>query len=103
MTRMLVLSTKAEADLAEAVEWYNRIRPGLGDGLVLCVEQANDRILDYPEAFPVILPGVRRALVRRYPYGVFFRVRSMRVEVEAIFHLRQDPARLTSRFDLKPE
>jgi len=96
---MLVLSAKAETDLAEAVDWYNHIRPGLGDGLVLCVEQANDRIIDYPAAFPVILPGVRRALIRRYPYGVFFRVRPMRVEVEAIFHLRTDPARLSDRFD----
>ncbi len=102
MNRTLVLSTKSEEDLAEAVDWYNRIRPGLGDGLLLCVEQANDRILNYPEAFPVILLGVRRALVRRYPYGVFFRVRSKRVEVEAIFHLRIDPDRLSDRFGEMP-
>jgi len=103
MTRLLVVSSRTEADLAGAVAWYNRIRPGLGDGLVLCVEEALGRILERPEAFPVILPEVRRALVRRFPYGVFFRVRPQRIEVEALFHLRANPARLTDRLPPSPE
>src|SRR3984893_18187158 len=97
MTRMLVVSAPAETDLLEAVAWYNRIRPGLGHELVLCVEHTLDRILDHPEAFPSIQPDIRRAVVRRFPYGVFFRVRKQRIEVEAIFHLRTGPVRLWQR------
>jgi len=97
MTRTLVVSTLTEADLDEAVAWYNHIQPGVGDDLVYCVEQALDRILDHPEAFAMILPEVRRTLVRRFPYGLFFRVRQHRIEVEALFHLRSDPARLQER------
>jgi toxin ParE1/3/4 len=97
MTCELVVSAFAETDLREAAQWYNRLRPNLGDDLVLCVEQAFDRTLEHPEAFPMILPEVRRVLVRRFPYGVFFRVRQHRVEVEAVFHLRSDPARLWQR------
>jgi hypothetical protein len=103
MTRILVVSTASEADLAKGVSWYNRIRQGLGNSLVLCVEEALDRILEHPEAFPVIQPGVRRAIVRRFPYGVLFRVRPKRIEVEAIFPLRSDPARLEDRLKAKFE
>lgn len=103
MTRTLVLSTPTEDDLAEAIDWYSRIRPGLGDDLVLCVEQALDRILEHPEAFPAIMPEVRRTLVRRFPYGVFYRVRQHRIEVEALFPLRADPARLWERFAPAPK
>jgi|SRR5579884_1018274 len=103
MTRILVVSAPAETDLAEATAWYNRIRPGLGDHLVLCVEHAFDRILEHPEAFPVILPDVRRTLVRRFPYGVFFRIRQQRIEVEAVFHLRTDTARCWERLDSTQE
>lgn len=97
MTRILAVSTLTEADLARAAAWYNLIRPGLGEDFVLCVEQALGRILDHPFAFAMILPEVRRALVRRFPYGLFFRVRPHRIEVEALFHLRTAPDRLGDR------
>lgn len=102
MTGLLVISTRTEADLAEAVTWYNQIQLGLGSDLILCFEEALNRVLEHPEAFPATLPGVRRALVRRFPYGVFFRVRSNRIEVEAFFHLRGNPARLTNRMTSNP-
>lgn len=103
MTLTLVVSALAEADLANAVDWYNRIRPGLGDDLALCVEYALDQILEHPEAFPVLRPHVRRTLVRRFPYGVFYRVRRHRIEIEALFPLRADPARLGDRLALSPK
>jgi toxin ParE1/3/4 len=98
MTRTLLVSTLTETELKNATEWYNSLRPGLGDDLVLCVEQALDRIVDHPEAFAMILPEVRRTLIRRFPYGLFFRIRQDRIEVEALFPLRSDPARLLARF-----
>lgn len=98
MTTTLVVSALAEADLSDAVDWYNHIRPGLGDDLALCVEYALDQILEHPGAFPVVRPNVRRILVRRFPFGVFYRVRRHRIEVEALFPLRADLARLGDRF-----
>jgi plasmid stabilization system protein ParE len=98
MTRPLVVSTLTETELDVAAAWYNSVRAGLGDDLVRCVEQALNRIADHPEAFTMILPGVRRTLVRRFPYGLFFRVRPHRIEVEALFPLQSDPARLLDRF-----
>jgi plasmid stabilization system protein ParE len=103
MNRTLVVSTRTEADLAEAVAWYDRLQPGLGDDFVRCVERALDRILDHPHAFATNSHDVRRALVRRFPYGLFFRVRQQRIEVEALFPLRSDPARLRERLGSRPE
>ena len=97
MSYALLLSELVEADLAEATDWYRKIRPGLGDELLLCVEQAINRILDNPNAFPAVRHDARRALVRRFPYSVVFRVRANRVEVEAVFHGSKDPARLQDR------
>lgn len=103
MNRILVVSALTETDMAQAIAWYSHIRPDLGLAFVFRVEQAFDRILDHPEAFPVILPGVRRTLIRRFPYGVFFRVRSHRIEVEALFQLRTDPTRLRERLGPTPD
>jgi hypothetical protein len=60
MTRELVLSALADTDVAQAAECYNRIRPGFGDNLVLCVEHALARILEHPEAFTTVFPGPPR-------------------------------------------
>jgi plasmid stabilization system protein ParE len=102
MTRELVLSTLALADLAAARGWYNDMRAGLGEDLVLGVEHVLGRIVETPVAFPEYLPDVRRALVRRFPYGVFYRVRPSRIEVEAVFHLRADPSHLPARLHPAP-
>jgi len=97
MSYALQVSELAEADLAGARDWYRNIRPGLDDALLLCVEQTINRILDNPNAFPVVRHDARRALVRRFPYSVVFRVRGNRVEVVAVFHGRKDPIRLRDR------
>jgi plasmid stabilization system protein ParE len=99
MTRLLLVSTRTETDLAEAVAWYNRISPGIGADFLFCVEHALHRIADHPEAFALVSPDVRRILVRRFPFGLFFRVRKHRIEIEALFHLRIDPDRLRQRLD----
>jgi plasmid stabilization system protein ParE len=97
MSYALQLSELAEADLADAIDWYRKIRPGLGDDLLSCVEQTIDRILDNPNAFAVVRQDARRALVRRFPYSLVFRVRGNRFTVEAVFHGSKDPARLRQR------
>ncbi len=102
MTAALVLSGAAEADLSGALGWYGRIRPGLEADLALCVEEALDRILENPWAFPVALADVRRALVRRFPYSILFRASPVRVEVLGVFHARQDPGRWQGRIGQRP-
>jgi plasmid stabilization system protein ParE len=48
-----------------------------------------ERILEEPFTFPVVHRDVRRALVRTFPYGVFFRVQGDEVAVVAVMHLRR--------------
>ncbi|WP_341731507.1 hypothetical protein [Microcoleus sp. EPA2] len=40
---------------------------------------------------PVVYRDVRRSVVRRFPYTVYYRIVSSRVIVTAIFHSRRDP------------
>lgn len=88
--------------MAEAVHWYRRIRPGLESDFALCVEHALDRISERPESFPLVHAEVRRALLRRFPYGVLFRIRQHDIEILAVFHLRRDPANLACTITVRP-
>lgn len=91
MSLPLIITPEAEADLAEAKAWYNRQREGLGEEFVLCVEEALERIRRSPKGASEVFPGVRRVVVRRFPYGVFYRVDPDQMAVIAVYHSHRDP------------
>ena len=91
MSRPLIVAPEAEADLAEARAWYERRRAGLGDRLLLCVEAALDHIRRAPGAATEVFPGVRRVVVRGFPYGVYYRMDPAQVAVIAVYHSSRDP------------
>ena len=84
MTLSLSVSPAAEDDLHEAVAWYDAQQPGLGDTFLRFVEATLARVQRLPNAFPTREDGVRSALLRRFPYGVLFRVGDKRIEVIAV-------------------
>jgi toxin ParE1/3/4 len=55
------------------------------------------RIQANPNQYPVVHRNVRRALVRRFPYGVFYVVEGQRIVVLAVFHGSRDPSQWKSR------
>jgi toxin ParE1/3/4 len=87
----LIITPEAEEDLADAKRWYDRQRRGLGQDFLLCVEEALERIRRIPQGASEVLPGVRRVVVRRFPYGVFYRVDPDQIAVIAVYDSRRDP------------
>ena len=50
-----------------------------------------DAIQEFPEMFARVHGEVRRAVVSRFPYAVFYRVEPKRVVVLAVLHMARDP------------
>ena len=92
MTRRFVLCPRAERDVQSTFEWYESQRPGLGEEFLVSLRERLEMVRSFPEAFPVIYRDVRRAVVSRFPYLVFYTVRPTRVAVIAIVHQSRDPA-----------
>ena len=90
MTPRFVFHPGALADLREARDWYEEQRFGLGAELGVVIETTIERILAHPELYPEILPGVRRAVLARFPYALVYRVRGEVIEALAVFHHRRD-------------
>lgn len=91
MSRRLIINPLAEDDLSGARDWYETQRDGLGDEFLLCVEETLDRIRRRPEIQAKIFGELRRGLVRRFPYGVFYRVDDRQITVVAIYHASRNP------------
>lgn len=97
MTHRLTVGSAAERDLFEAANWYDRIRPGLGSELLDEIDGAFARIAERPRAFPEVHRKVRRLVLRRFPYLVYFRIEGERVRVIACLHAARSTAALEER------
>jgi len=87
----------AEVDIAEAQLWYEAQRSGLGAEFHSEVSQVIHRLADTPLIYQVVHRDVRRAIVHRFPYLVWYRVRGEHVTVLACTYAGQDPSKVMSR------
>jgi plasmid stabilization system protein ParE len=86
MSLRLIIRPEAEADLEEAKSWYEQRRKGLGDEFLLCVEEALDRIRQFPKLYAIAYKKVRVAVLRRFPYLICYRITRVAIEVLAVPH-----------------
>jgi len=85
----------AELDIAEAQVWYERQRSGLGADFRSEVSKIVTILHETPLIYPVLYRVVRRALVHRFPYLLWYRVVRGNVTVLACTHARQSPRQIT--------
>lgn len=93
----LILRPAAAADIEDAITWYEQQSSGLGAEFLETVNVALDAIAEKPELAPVVGRKTRRALLRRFPYGIFYRVYPGAIVVVACMHGRRDPRRWRAR------
>lgn len=91
MNLPVVLRRKARAEFDAAIDWYEQQRPGLGTEFAERVQAVFDRISAMPEMHAKVYQEVRKALVRQFPYAVYYRVRADRVVVLAVVHNKRNP------------
>jgi len=91
MARGFIVRPLAEADLEQAANWYNEEQEGLGSRFLSDVDQVFERIRERPQQFPAVSGDIRRALLRTFPYAVYFRQTDEMIRVLAVLHLRRRP------------
>ena len=91
MTAELLVRPFAETDVREAALWYEDKRGGLGSEFVLELDALYERTLQNPRLFPEIGEGARRALLRRFPYAIYFVAGEEVIVVIAVLHQHRRP------------
>lgn len=95
--KRVIIRPEAESDIEDAYLWYESQRKGLGESFLLCIEEALSRASRNPTICSVVYKKVRRVLIRRFPFGVFFIVSETSISVLAVLHARRDPKAWKSR------
>lgn len=93
MAFRLKFSARALREVGEAREWYELQSSGLGEEFIAAMELQLRRLEQAPLLYAEIIPEVRRALLPRFPFGLFYTVRENLVHVLAVLHDARNPGR----------
>ncbi len=84
-------------DIKTAYDWYEAQRAGLGEDFLLTLEESYVKITRNPKLYQDIYKSVKRKLVRRFPYGIFFVLLEDTIIVLAVLHTKREPQEWHSR------
>jgi plasmid stabilization system protein ParE len=87
----LIVRPEAEADIAGGYVWYESQQTGLGERFVDEMSRCIAEIEREPLRFVCVRHEARRALLRRFPYAVFFVLGQEHISVVAALHMARDP------------
>ena len=86
-----ILSPFAELDLDSIYEWYMlhdeiifmKFDNSFEDGLKLIVSN--------PYQYPVVHKNIRRAVLKKFPYGIYYSITEDKVIVLSVIHHKRSP------------
>jgi plasmid stabilization system protein ParE len=81
----------ARKELAEAIAYYNQQSEGLGFRFAVEVRRTLSRVVQYPQAWPLIAERTRRCRTSGFPYGILYQIREDMILIVAVMHLRRHP------------
>ena len=93
MAFRLRFSPRALREIGAAQEWYELQSPGLGEEFIAAMELQLKRLEQAPLLYAEVIPNVRRALLPRFPYGLFYSVRGDLIHVLAALRDARNPDR----------
>lgn len=82
---------EAVQDVVRARAWYDDQTDGSGDAFAASIETVIEVITEFPQAFPEIAVGHRRALLNRFPYALYYRIDRGVIDVLACLHTSRAP------------
>lgn len=82
---------EAREELLAAIDYYSDAEPGLGMAFYTEIESAIELIEGYPDLWIEIGGGIRRCLVRRFPYAILYTRETSRIFIYAIMHTKHEP------------
>ena len=82
----------ADAEMREAATYYEQRVSGLGDDFLDEIEEGLNRIREFPLLWSSYEGEYRRYFLKRFPYGLIYRVEAERIHIIAVAHIRREPS-----------
>jgi plasmid stabilization system protein ParE len=90
--KRLIVRKAARIEVRSIRQWYDNERAGLGDRFLAELDDVVGRLRSTPQQFPAVRKSIRRALLHRFPYSVYFVDLPDVIIFFAVLHHRRNPA-----------
>jgi len=91
MKRRTFVRPEAQTDIGEAARWYEDREIGLGLRFLRAIRTSLQHITDNPLMFPIIEADLRRALLHKFPYSIYFVNEPEVIAIVAVLHQHRRP------------
>ena len=88
---------EAETDLFEAAEWYEIQSPDLGTSFLNEILITCETISEHPKLYTEIYRDIRRAVIQKFPFSIYYRIHNNRILIYAVMHGSRNPTRWKQR------
>lgn len=91
MKRRTFVRSEAQNDISDAMRWYESRESGLGKRFIHQIRTTLQQIGENPLRFPVISENIRRALVQKFPYALYYINEPNHISIVAVLHQHRRP------------
>jgi len=95
MSLPVVYRLTASREVIEAARSYEHLRPGLGTSFLEELSRIERHLSSSPGLYQIVEGQIRRAVLRRFPFGLFYLEETDRILILACLDLRRDPQTLS--------
>jgi plasmid stabilization system protein ParE len=94
LTYTVYIRASAESDIADAMQWYSDRQPKLAINFYREFAAIVNRLANSPFMYPVVYRNVRRVVLHKFPYLVWYVVQDSQVIVIACTHGKLGPNKI---------
>ena len=87
----VIFHPEADAELVASAKYYESQTQGLGRNFLDDSKRGITGIQQFPNAWPMREADIRCRLLKRFPYGLLYRVESDHIRILAVMHLHREP------------
>ncbi len=91
MNRNVIISSRAEFEITDAIKWYENVEKGLGLSFLNNLDKAIIAVMNNPEMYPVVFKKIRRILIKKFPYSLYYYLKHTEIIILAVFHEKRNP------------
>lgn len=87
----LLISQNAFQELKESQDYYNLQQENLGNIFKNDIQKAINSIQNFPNLYPNITETIKRCLLHRFPFSIFYSVHKDTIIILSIAHQHRKP------------
>ncbi len=85
------LSEEAENDLSKSFEYYFKDSPKVADTFFNEINISIEKIKQNPFSFSKVYNNIRKYVIKKFPFVIYYKVENYTIRVIAIFHTSRNP------------